>query len=53
MKKLAIRPDVDTLIVKRSNHPIACAEDEGQTTLHYSNQEKLVLIEVLEFNKMT
>jgi hypothetical protein len=30
---------------------IAYAEDEGQVILHYSNNEKLVLIEILDFKQ--
>ncbi|KAM3111708.1 DUF2283 domain-containing protein [Phormidesmis sp. 146-33] len=52
MKKISYSPDVDALIVELSNEPIAYAEDEGQIILHYSNQEKLVLIEVLDFKKL-
>ncbi|MEX0268791.1 DUF2283 domain-containing protein [Leptolyngbyaceae cyanobacterium UHCC 1019] len=51
MKKISYSQDVDALLVELSNEPIAYAEDDGQVILHYSDYEKLVLIEILDFKK--
>jgi hypothetical protein len=34
-----------------SNKSIAYAEDEGQVILHYSQDDKLVLVEILDFRR--
>jgi len=49
MKKINYSQDVDALLVELSDEPIAYAEDEGQVILHYSQADKLVLIEILDF----
>jgi predicted class III extradiol MEMO1 family dioxygenase len=49
MKKISYSKDVDILLIELSNQPIAYAEDEGQVILHYSQDEKLVLVEILDF----
>jgi predicted class III extradiol MEMO1 family dioxygenase len=49
MKKISYSKDVDVLLIELSNQPIAYAEDEGQVILHYSQDEKLVLVEILDF----
>lgn len=49
MKKISYSKDVDALLIKLSNEPIAYAEDEGQVILHYSEDAKLVLVEILGF----
>jgi uncharacterized protein YuzE len=51
MKKIRYSKDVDTLLIELSDDMIAYAEDEGQVILHYSNNEKLVLIEILDFKQ--
>lgn len=51
MKKISYSKDVDALLIELSNEPIAYAEDEGQLILHYSQDAKLVLIEVLDFRR--
>jgi hypothetical protein len=51
MKKISYSKDVDVLLVELSNQPIAYAEDEGQVILHYSQDEKLVLVEILDFRR--
>ncbi|MBW4619149.1 MAG: DUF2283 domain-containing protein [Cyanosarcina radialis HA8281-LM2] len=33
------------------NDQIAYAEDEGQVILHYSQDDKLVLVEILDFRR--
>jgi len=51
MKEISYSKDVDALLIKLSNEPIAYAEDEGEVILHYSHDEKLVLIEILDFRR--
>jgi Protein of unknown function (DUF2283) len=42
---------VDALLIELSHEPIAYAEDEGQVILHYSQNAKLVLVEILDFRR--
>lgn len=49
MKKISYSQDVDALLIELSPDAIAYAEDEGQVILHYSENGKLVLVEVLDF----
>jgi hypothetical protein len=51
MKKIKYSKDVDALLIELSDQPISYAEDDGQVILHYSNDETLVLIEILDFRK--
>ncbi len=51
MKKIRYSKDVDALLIELSDGEIAQAEDEGRVILHYSNNEKLVLIEILDFKQ--
>lgn len=51
MKKISYSKDVDALLVEVSNAPIAYAEDDWQVILHYSQDDKLVLIEILDFRR--
>jgi uncharacterized protein YuzE len=51
MKKIRYSKDVDALLIELSDDAIAYAEDEGRVILHYSNNEKLVLIEILDFKQ--
>ncbi len=51
MKKVRYSKDVDALLIELSDDAIAYAEDEGRVILHYSNNEKLVLIEILDFKQ--
>lgn len=51
MKKISYSKDVDALLIELSNNPIAYAEDEGQVILHYSQDAKLVLVEILDFRR--
>jgi hypothetical protein len=53
MKKISYSKDVDILLIELSNQPIAYAEDEGQVILHYSQDEKLVLVEILDFRRLS
>ena len=49
MKKINYSKDVDVLLIELSDEPIAYAEESGETILHYSEQGKLILIEILDF----
>lgn len=51
MKRIRYSKDVDALLIELSDDAIAYAEDEGRVILHYSNDEKLVLIEILDFKQ--
>lgn len=51
MKKISYSKDVDALLVELSQEPIAYAEDEGPVILHYSPDNKLVLVEILDFRR--
>ncbi len=51
MKKISYSQDVDAILIELSNEPIAYAEDEGQVILHYSQDAKLVLVEILDFRR--
>ncbi len=51
MKKIRYSKDIDALLIELSDDAIAYAEDEGRVILHYSNDEKLVLIEILDFKQ--
>jgi hypothetical protein len=51
MKKVSYSKDVDALLIELSHEPIAYAEDEGQAILHYSQDNKLVLVEILDFRR--
>lgn len=51
MKNVRYSKDVDALLIELSDDEIAYAEDEGRVILHYSNNEKLVLIEILDFKQ--
>lgn len=51
MKKISYSKDVDALLVELSQEPIAYAEEEGQVILHYSPEDKLVLVEILDFRR--
>ena len=51
MKKISYSKDVDALLIEPSNEPIAYAEEEGAVILHYSQNNKLVVVEVLDFRR--
>ncbi|MGA9381215.1 MAG: DUF2283 domain-containing protein [Phormidium sp.] len=51
MKKISYSKDVDALLIELSPEPIVYAEDEGQVILHYSQDDKLVLVEILDFRR--
>jgi len=52
MKKISYSKDVDALLVELSNDAIAYAEDDGNVILHYSQEDKLVLVEILDFRRL-
>jgi len=51
MKKISYSKDVDALLIELSNEPIAYAEEDGAVILHYSQNNKLVVVEVLDFRR--
>ncbi len=51
MKKISYSKDVDALLIEISNDTIAYAEEDGQVILHYSPDDKLVLVEILDFRR--
>ncbi len=51
MKKISYSKDVDALLIEMSNDAIAYAEEDGQVILHYSPDDKLVLVEILDFRR--
>jgi uncharacterized protein YuzE len=52
MKKISYSKDVDALLIELSEAPITYAEDEGRVILHYSEDEKLVMVEILDFRRL-
>ena len=52
MKKISYSKNVDALLIELSEAPIAYAEDEGRVILHYSEDEKLVMVEILDFRRL-
>jgi hypothetical protein len=52
MKKTSYNQDVDALLIELSNEAIAYAENEGNVILHYSEDDKLILVEILDFRRL-
>lgn len=52
MNKISYGKDVDTLLIELSNEAIAYAEDEGNVILHYSQDDKLSVVEILDFRRL-
>jgi len=52
MKKISYSKDVDALLIELSNEAIAYAEDEENVILHYSQDDKLILVEILDFRRL-
>jgi uncharacterized protein YuzE len=52
MQKISYSKDEDTLLIELSEAPIAYAEDGGRVILHYSEDEKLVMVEILDFRHL-
>jgi uncharacterized protein YuzE len=48
MKKIHYSKDVDALLIELTEDAISYAEDDGQLILHYAEDGKLVLIEILD-----
>ena len=53
MKKIHYSQDVDALLIDASGELIAYAEENGQVILHFSANDKLVLIEVLDVKEFS
>lgn len=51
MKTMTYNKEVDALLIELSDESIAYAEEENNTILHYSENNKLVLIEILDFRR--
>lgn len=51
MKKISYSKDVDALLIEISDEAIAYAEEDGRVILHYSPDDKLVLVEILDFRR--
>jgi hypothetical protein len=52
MKKISYSKDVDALLIELGEGAIAYAEDEGNVILHYSSDNQLLLVEVLDFRHL-
>jgi uncharacterized protein YuzE len=52
MKKISYSKNVDALLIELSNEAIAYAENEGDVILHYSQDDKLILVEILDFRRL-
>jgi uncharacterized protein YuzE len=52
MKKISYSKDVDALLIELSNEAITYAENEGDVILHYSQDDKLILVEILDFRRL-
>ena len=52
MNKSSYGKDVDALLIELSNEAIAYAENEGDVILHYSQDDKLILVEILDFRRL-
>jgi hypothetical protein len=60
MKKISYSKDVDALLIelgegafaKHDIESIAYSEDEGNVILHYSKDDQLLLVEVLDFRRL-
>lgn len=51
MKTMTYNKEVDVLLIELSDEPIAYAEEENDAILHYSESNKLVLIEIFDFRR--
>ncbi len=52
MKKISYSRDADALLIELAEGAIAYAEDEGNVILHYSKDDQLLLVEVLDFRRL-
>ena len=52
IKKISYSKNVDALLIELSNEAIAYAENEGDVILHYSQDDKLILVEILDFRRL-
>lgn len=51
MKKVSYSKDVDILLIELSEKSIAYAENDDGMILHYSEDNSLVLIEIMDFQQ--
>ena len=51
MKEMRYSKEVDILLIEFSDKAIAYAEDEGQVIFHYSEDDSLVLVEIMDFRR--
>ncbi|MBJ7899435.1 MAG: DUF2283 domain-containing protein [Cyanobacteria bacterium RI_101] len=49
MKKINYDKETDALLIELSDEPIAYADQESDVILHYSQENQLVLVEILDF----
>lgn len=52
MNKSSYGKDVDALLIEPSKVAIAYAEDEGNVILHYFQDDKLSVVEILDFRHL-
>lgn len=52
MNKISYNKNVDALLIELSNEAIAYAENEEDVILHYSQDDKLILVEILDFRRL-
>ena len=52
MKKISYNKDVDAILIELSNTPICYAEADGDVILHYSQDDQLILVEILDFRRL-
>ncbi|MGL5033351.1 MAG: DUF2283 domain-containing protein [Microcystaceae cyanobacterium] len=52
MKKISYNKDVDAILIELSNAPISYAEADGDVILHYSQDDQLILVEILDFRRL-
>lgn len=51
MNKVKYSQDVDVMLIELSQDNIAYAEEVDNVILHYSENDQVVLIEILDFRK--
>ena len=52
MKKISYSKDVDVLMIELSDGAITYAEDDGPVILYYSKDDRLLLVEILDFRRL-
>ena len=51
MKEMRYSKEVDILLIEFSDKAIAYAEDRGEVIFHYSADDSLVLVEIMDFRR--